>query len=335
MGIEPSAAGPPQGVSAPFGGNEDTPVPSVGASYVALAGPTASGKTAAALAIARVRPVEIVSVDSALVYRGMDIGTAKPTPAERAEAPHHLIDIRDPREPYSAAAFVADATRLIAEIRARGRLPLLVGGTMLYFKALADGIDAMPAADPAVRRQLESEATALGWPAMHARLAEVDAVTAARLAPNDSQRIQRALEVWLTSGRTMASFHAEQGAGGMPPIALFSLEPTERAWLHHRIAERFDAMLAGGFLDEVRALRARGDLAPELPSMRSVGYRQAWEALDGLFPMAELRERGIAATRQLAKRQITWLRSMPERRVIAAEAPDAIERIVQQVCEIA
>ncbi|CAN7356056.1 tRNA (adenosine(37)-N6)-dimethylallyltransferase MiaA [Variovorax sp. LjRoot84] len=322
-------------MSAPSGGSEDTPVPSVGASYVALAGPTASGKTAAALAIARVRPVEIVSVDSALVYRGMDIGTAKPTPAERAEAPHHLIDIRDPREPYSAAAFVADATRLIAEIRARGRLPLLVGGTMLYFKALADGIDAMPAADPAVRRQLESEAAALGWPAMHARLAEVDAVTAARLAPNDSQRIQRALEVWLTSGRTMASFHAEQGAGGMPPIALFSLEPTERAWLHHRIAERFDAMLAGGFLDEVRALRARGDLAPELPSMRSVGYRQAWEALDGLFPMAELRERGIAATRQLAKRQITWLRSMPERRVNAAEAPDAIERIVQQVCEIA
>lgn len=306
----------------------------VKAGYVALAGPTASGKTAAALAIARARPVEIVSVDSALVYRGMDIGTAKPTPAERAEAPHHLIDVRDPREPYSAAAFVADATRLIAEIRGRGRLPLLVGGTMLYFKALAEGIDAMPAADAAVRRQIEADAAALGWPAIHARLAEVDALTAARLAPNDSQRIQRALEVWLTSGRTMASFHAEQGAGGMPPIALFSLEPTERAWLHHRIAERFDAMLACGFLDEVRALRARGDLAPELPSMRSVGYRQAWEALDGLFPMAELRERGIAATRQLAKRQITWLRSMPARRVIAAEAPDAAERIVQQVCEI-
>jgi tRNA dimethylallyltransferase len=302
---------------------------------VALAGPTASGKTAAALAIAHARQVEIVSVDSALVYRGMDIGTAKPTPAERAEVPHHLIDIRDPREPYSAAAFVNDATRLIAEIRARGRLPLLVGGTMLYFKALAEGIDAMPAADPALRRQLEAEAIALGWPAMHARLAEVDALTAARLAPNDSQRIQRALEVWLTSGRTMASFHAEQGAGGMPPLALFSLEPTERAWLHQRIAERFDAMLAGGLLDEVRALRARRDLAPELPSMRSVGYRQAWEALDGLFPMAELRERGIAATRQLAKRQITWLRSMPKRRVIAAEAPDAVERIVHQVCEIA
>ena len=302
---------------------------------IAIIGPTGCGKSALAMRIAAALPVEIISVDSAQVYRGMDIGTAKPTPAERAEAPHHLVDIRDPREPYSAAAFVTDATRLIAEIRARGRLPLLVGGTMLYFKALAEGIDAMPAADAAVRRRIEADAAALGWPAIHARLAEVDALTAARLAPNDSQRIQRALEVWLTSGRTMASFHAEQGAGGMPPIALFSLEPTERAWLHHRIAERFDAMLAGGFLDEVRALRARGDLAPELPSMRSVGYRQAWEALDGLFPMAELRERGIAATRQLAKRQITWLRSMPARRVIAAEAPDAAERIVQQVCEIA
>ncbi len=303
--------------------------------YVAVAGPTASGKTAAALAIARARPVEIVSVDSALVYRGMDIGTAKPTAAERAEVPHHLIDIRDPREPYSAAAFVSDAARLIAEIRARGRLPLLVGGTMLYFKALADGIDAMPAADPEVRRQLEADAAALGWPAMHARLAQVDAATAARLAPNDSQRIQRALEVWLTSGRGISSFHAAERAGGLPPIALFSLEPTERAWLHQRIAQRFDAMLAAGFLDEVQALRARGDLVPDLPSMRSVGYRQAWEALDGQWPLAELRERGIAATRQLAKRQITWLRSMPARRVVPAEAPDAIARIVAAVGEIA
>jgi tRNA dimethylallyltransferase len=305
------------------------------AGYVALAGPTASGKTAAALAIARARPVEIVSVDSALVYRGMDIGTAKPTPAELAQAPHHLIDIRDPREPYSAAAFVADATRLIAEIRARGRLPLLVGGTMLYFKALADGIDAMPAADPDVRRQIECEAADLGWPAMHAKLAEVDALTAARLAPNDSQRIQRALEVWHASGRPLSSFHAADGSGGMQPLALFSLEPTERSWLHLRIAERFDAMLAAGFMAEVETLRARGDLSADLPSMRCVGYRQAWEALDGAFPIAELRERGIAATRQLAKRQITWLRSMPQRRVIAAEAPDAIERVVQQVCEIA
>ncbi|MBT2324485.1 tRNA (adenosine(37)-N6)-dimethylallyltransferase MiaA [Variovorax paradoxus] len=305
------------------------------ASYVALAGPTASGKTAAALAIARARPVEIVSVDSALVYRGMDIGTAKPTPAERAEAPHHLIDIRDPGEPYSAAAFVEDATRLVAEIRARGRLPLLVGGTMLYFKALADGIDAMPAADPAVRLQLEADAAALGWPAMHERLARVDAVTAARLAPNDSQRIQRALEVWHASGRPLSSFHGTGSARGLQPAALFSLEPTERGWLHQRIAQRFDAMLAAGFIAEVEALRARGDLSADLPSMRSVGYRQAWEALDGAFPIAELRERGIAATRQLAKRQITWLRSMPQRRVIAAEAPDAVERIVQQVIEIA
>ncbi|VTU25917.1 tRNA dimethylallyltransferase [Variovorax sp. PBL-H6] len=304
------------------------------AGYVAVAGPTASGKTAAALAIARTRPVEIVSVDSALVYRGMDIGTAKPTAAERAEVPHHLIDIRDPREPYSAAAFVSDATRLVAEIRARGHLPLLVGGTMLYFKALAEGIDAMPAADPEVRRQLEADAATLGWPAMHARLAQVDAATAARLAPNDSQRIQRALEVWMTSGHAISSFHASERAGGLPPVALFSLEPTDRAWLHQRIAERFDAMLSAGLLDEVQALRARGDLVPDLPSMRSVGYRQAWEALDGQWPLAELRERGIAATRQLAKRQITWLRSMPARRVVPAEAPDAIARIVAAVGEI-
>ncbi|MEJ8812434.1 tRNA (adenosine(37)-N6)-dimethylallyltransferase MiaA [Variovorax ureilyticus] len=306
--------------------------------YVALAGPTASGKTAAALAVARVRPVEIVSVDSALVYRGMDIGTAKPSREERAEVPHHLIDIIDPRETYSAAAFVQDARRLIGDISARGKLPLLVGGTMLYFKALAEGIDAMPAADPEVRRRLEAEAAALGWPAMHARLAEVDPVTAARLAPNDSQRIQRALEVWHTSGQPLSSFHAAGGTGalasGWPSAALISLEPTERAWLHERIAMRFDAMLASGFLDEVRALRARGDLHADLPSMRCVGYRQAWEALDGDRPPAELRERGIAATRQLAKRQITWLRSMPQRRVVAAEAPDAIQQVVRQVAQI-
>lgn len=307
--------------------------------YVALAGPTASGKTAAALAIARVRPLEIVSVDSALVYRGMDIGTAKPTLAERAEVPHHLIDIRDPRESYSAAAFVQDARQLIAEISARGRLPLLVGGTMLYFKALADGIDAMPPADPEVRKRLEVDAAALGWPAMHARLAEVDAVTAGRLAPNDSQRIQRALEVWHTSGQPLSRFHGAGNAGavsgGWPAAALLSLEPTDRAWLHERIAARFDAMLAAGFIAEVQALRARGDLVADLPSMRCVGYRQAWEALDGARPIVELRERGIAATRQLAKRQITWLRSMPQRRVIAAEAPDAIDQVLRQVTDIA
>ena len=309
--------------------------------YIALAGPTASGKTAAALALARVRPVEIVSVDSALVYRGMDIGTAKPSRAEQAAVPHHLIDILDPRESYSAAAFVADATRLIGEIRARGALPLLVGGTMLYFKALFDGIDAMPAADAAVRARIDAEAAALGWPALHARLAKVDPATAARLAPQDSQRIQRALEVWESSGQPLSSFHAGdkgKAAKGLAGGALFSLEPTDRAWLHARIAERFDGMLAAGFLDEVRALRARGDLSTELPSMRCVGYRQAWEMLDacgGAQPDAKamdaLRERGIAATRQLAKRQITWLRSMPARTVIACDAPDAVQTAVQRI----
>jgi len=312
--------------------------------YIALAGPTASGKTAAALALARVRPVEIVSVDSALVYRGMDIGTAKPSPAERAAVPHHLIDILDPRESYSAAAFVADATRLIGEIRARGALPLLVGGTMLYFKALFDGIDAMPAADAAVRARIDAEAAALGWPAMHARLAQVDPATAARLAPQDSQRIQRALEVWESSGQPLSRFHAgdkDKAVKGLAGGALFSLEPTDRAWLHARIAERFDAMLAAGFLDEVRALRARGDLSTELPSMRCVGYRQAWEMLDACGSaepdakaMDELRERGIAATRQLAKRQITWLRSMPARTVIACDAPDAVQTAVQRMAGI-
>ncbi|HEY2257181.1 MAG TPA: tRNA (adenosine(37)-N6)-dimethylallyltransferase MiaA [Variovorax sp.] len=305
--------------------------------YVALAGPTASGKTAAALAIARRRPVEIVSVDSALVYRGMDIGTAKPTAAERAEVPHHLIDIRDPSEAYSAAAFVQDATRLIAEINARASLPLLVGGTMLYFRALADGIDPMPAADPALRQQLEREAATIGWPALHARLAEVDPVTARRLAPHDSQRIQRALEVWQKSGQPLSSFHGSRpraAARGLPPVALFSLEPAERGWLHARIAERFDAMLSAGLIAEVQGLRARGDLAADLPSMRCVGYRQTWEALAGDWPIAELRERGIAATRQLAKRQMTWLRSMPQRRAIRADAPDAVEQVARQVADI-
>ena len=304
--------------------------------WLGIAGPTACGKTAAALALARLRPVEIVSVDSALVYRGMDIGTAKPSAAEMAEVPHHLIDIRDPRDSYNAAAFVADATRLIDQIRMRGRLPLLVGGTMLYFKALIDGIDAMPAADAAVRAQLDAEGAALGWPAMHAKLAMVDPVTAARLAPNDSQRIQRALEVWHASGQPLSHFH-RAGDGQASPSSdglLLSLEPSDRAWLHARIAQRFEAMLDAGFLGEVRGLRARGDLTPDMPSMRCVGYRQAWSFLDGDASMAELRERGIAATRQLAKRQMTWLRSMPMRRVFAADAEDAADRLAQAAMEI-
>ena len=329
------------------------------APYVALAGPTACGKTAAALAVAARLPVEIVSVDSALVYRGMDIGSAKPTAQELAQVPHHLVDIRDPREAYSAAEFAADAARLVGEIRGRGALPLLVGGTMLYFKALFDGLAAMPAADAAVRAALDADAARLGWPTMHARLAQVDPLTAARLAPNDSQRIQRALEVWEVSGRPLSEWHAGQtppgapgtgvagqsamGAGHMPapaapmpPVLFISMEPEDRAWLHSRIAQRFDQMLAGGFLDEVRALRARGDLSPDLPSMRCVGYRQAWEWLDaqgGDTPQdtATLRERGIAATRQLAKRQITWLRSMPARQVIPGDQPQAIEQVVQAI----
>ncbi len=314
--------------------------------YIALAGPTASGKTAGALALADALaphlPVEIVSVDSALVYRGMDIGTAKPTPHELARVPHHLIDIRDPLQAYSAAEFVQDAERLIADIRARGALPLLVGGTMLYFKALFDGIDDMPAADPAVRARLDAQAAAIGWPAMHAELARVDPATAARLAPGDSQRIQRALEVWHVSGQPLSSFQTTKKiANSVYPEsagALFSLEPTDRAWLHDRIARRFDAMLQDGFLDEVRHLRARGDLHLDLPSMRCVGYRQAWEALDfeaatGSFPARDLRERGIAATRQLAKRQITWLRSMSQRQAIACDAPDATAQLVRAVTQ--
>ena len=299
--------------------------------YICLAGPTASGKTAAALAIARAHPVEIISVDSALVYRGMDIGTAKPSAAELASVPHHLINIRDPLHAYSAAEFVHHAQTLISQIAARNRLPLLVGGTMLYFKALFDGIDPMPAAQPALRAAIEAEAQQKGWPAMHAELAQVDAVTAARLAPADSQRIQRALEVYRASGRPLSHFHARSATTARSTIPLISLEPLDRAWLHARIAQRFDAMLAAGFIDEVRALRARGDLHAELPSMRCVGYRQAWETLDGLWGMDSLRERGIAATRQLAKRQITWLRSMPQRQVVDCQAEDATEQVLRAV----
>ncbi|HEV7576213.1 MAG TPA: tRNA (adenosine(37)-N6)-dimethylallyltransferase MiaA [Caldimonas sp.] len=299
------------------------------ADYLCLAGPTASGKSAAALAIAAAlaprRAVEIVSVDSALVYRGMDIGTAKPSERERAAVPHHLIDIVDPAERYSAARFVADATAAIAAIRSRGAIPLLVGGTMLYFKALFDGLDALPEADAAVRATIDAQAGREGWPALHAELAAVDPTTAARLAPNDSQRIQRALEVHRVSGKPLSAWHSTPD-GRTPP--LISLEPTDRAWLHARIAARFAAMLGAGFVDEVRRLRARGDLTAPLPSMRAVGYRQAWAALDrgeldAIAPAAS------AATRQLAKRQLTWLRSMPWRRVVACDDADAVDQVVR------
>ncbi len=311
--------------------------------FLALAGPTASGKSAAALAIASIRPIEIVSVDSALVYRGMDIGTAKPTAAERAQVPHHLIDIRDPTQAYSAAEFAADAARCIREIHARGALPVLVGGTMLYFKALFEGLAPMPAADPQVRAELDAQAAREGWPAMHAELARIDPVTAARLAPLDAQRIQRALEVYRLSGRPLSDWHAQAEPAGalapMRPTQLISLEPQDRAWLHARIATRYTQMLDAGLLDEVRSLRARGDLQPELPSMRCVGYRQAWTWLDAADagtpqPLSTLIDTGVAATRQLAKRQLTWLRSLPARHVIACDAPQALAQVLRAAQEI-
>ncbi len=302
---------------------------------VALMGPTASGKTAAALEIARHIPCEIISVDSALIYREMDIGTAKPNAAELASVPHHLIDILDPTAAYSAMQFRQDAIRLALDIRARGKLPLLVGGTMLYFKVLRDGLDDLPEADPAVRARLDEEAARVGVPAQHARLATLDPVTAARLKPNDSQRIQRALEIIELTGQPMSALLTQKPAEDLPFALLpLALEPSERSVLHQRIALRFDQMLDGdALLNEVRQLRARGDLHLGLPSMRCVGYRQAWEYLDGAYDYAEMRERGIIATRQLAKRQITWLRAMPERIVIDCNAADATQRVLAQVRE--
>ena len=300
---------------------------------VAIMGPTASGKTAAALEIAKHIPCEIISVDSALVYREMDIGTAKPNAEELASVPHHLIDILDPTEAYSAMQFRNDALRLAQDIRARGKLPLLVGGTMLYFKVLRDGLDDLPEADPAVRARLDEEAARDGVPALHARLATLDPETAARLKPNDSQRIQRALEIIELTGKPMSALLTQKTAAALPFTLLpLALEPSDRAVLHERIARRFDLMLENdGLLAEVRKLRARGDLHLGLPSMRCVGYRQAWEHLDGQYDHAEMRERGIIATRQLAKRQITWLRSTPDRIVIDCNATDATQTVMAHV----
>lgn len=307
--------------------------PSAKPLIVTIMGPTASGKTAAALAIAERIPSEIISVDSALVYREMDIGTAKPSTAERARVPHHLIDILDPLESYSVMQFRQDALRLAADIVARGKLPLLVGGTMLYFKGLKDGLDALPQADAGLRAALDAEAAVIGSPAMHAKLAALDPVTAARLKPNDAQRIQRALEIIALTGQPMSELLAKAPKMELPfNVLSLALEPSERSVLHARIATRFDAMLqGGGLIEEVEALRARGDLHLGLPSMRCVGYRQTWEYLDGAYGLGELREKGVAATRQLAKRQLTWLRSMPERHVIDCLAPTAATSILQQI----
>jgi tRNA dimethylallyltransferase len=278
---------------------------------ILLIGPTASGKTALALAAAARFPLEIVSIDSAQVFIDMDIGTAKPDAATLARFPHHLIDLITPEQRYSAAQFRADALRVMAEITARGNVPLLTGGTMLYVKALREGLADLPEADAAVRARIDAEAAARGWPALHAELAVHDPVTAARLKPTDAQRIQRALEVVRLSGRPLGDFFDQQQALTLPYRLLpLTLMPSDRAWLHERIAQRFDEMLAAGLVGEVEGLRSKYRLHAGLPSMRCVGYRQVWEMLEGTMPAAELRDRGIFATRQLAKRQLTWLRSM-------------------------
>lgn len=277
---------------------------------ICIMGPTASGKTALALALSEyLQDVEIISVDSALVYRGMDIGTAKPSLDEMAKVPHHLIDILDPALSYSAADFRNDALRLIKEIQQRGKRPILVGGTMLYFKALLQGISELPAADPQVRAELEAEATVKGWGGMHQQLERIDPVAAARIHPNDPQRINRALEVYRITGKTLTALTEDRGSPLPFAVKQFAIAPTDRAVLHQRIAERFEHMLIEGFEQEVQLLLARGDLHPQLPSIRCVGYRQMWDYLSGRINFSDMQQQGIAATRQLAKRQLTWLRS--------------------------
>ncbi len=299
---------------------------------ICLAGPTASGKSAAARAIAKRWPVEIINVDSATIYRGMDIGTAKPSEVEQRETPHHLLNILDPLETYSAANFRRDALRCVQEIRARGNIPLLSGGTMLYFKALRDGLNDLPGADPEIRLELEQRAATIGWPAMHDQLAQVDPETAKRLSPNDSQRIQRALEIWRVSGTPMSVLLNATAQQDVPIKTLtLSLEPTERSILHETITLRFDQMLEAGLLNEVRTLHARRDLHTNLPSVRCVGYRQLWSLLEGEIDYSEARLQAIAATRQLAKRQLTWLRSLPERKTIQACTPATEDTVVQEV----
>ncbi len=286
-------------------------------------GPTASGKTGVALELARRFPVEIVSVDSALVYRDMNIGTAKPDPGTLRELPHHLIDLIDPTKSYSAARFCEDAVEIMRDIVARGRVPLLTGGTMLYFKALREGLSALPAADESTRRVLDAMAQDIGWPAMHRELERIDPVTARRLDPNDAQRIQRAMEIHYLSGRPMSELIASGKTVELPcRLIPAAVVPGERSVLHERIAARFELMLELGLINEVRALRENYDLKPELPSMRCVGYRQTWQYLDGEFALAELREKAVAATRQLAKRQLTWLRATPDVKAFDCFAED-------------
>jgi tRNA dimethylallyltransferase len=293
-------------------------------------GPTASGKTAVALAIARRLPVEIISVDSAQVYREMDIGTAKPDARTRRDIPHHLIDILDPTERFSAADFCERTRRLMRDITAAGRVPLLVGGTMLYFKALQEGLSDLPEADPAIRQVIDAMAREVGWPAMHEELARLDPETAERLDPRDAQRIQRALEVIHATDRPLSALIRERRPAALPyRVVAASLEPSDRAALHARIAERFEVMLELGLINELRDLRSRFALGPDLPSMRCVGYRQAWDYLDGKLSLRSLRDRGVAATRQLAKRQLTWLRPWSGVARIDALAPNAAMQVLE------
>lgn len=325
---------------------------------IAIVGPTASGKSSLAMAIARSakqlgQTIEIISMDSALVYRGMDIGTAKPSKSEMQEVSHHGIDIAEPEDPYSAAKFALDAKQWLKEIRARNNIPLIVGGTMLYWRALAHGLSNMPAASPEIRAEIESRAVKLGWPAIHEELAQVDPETAARLEKNDTQRVQRALEIYLQSGKPMSEWLQEQpkdsgrggeggGAGGgengesedrnaLVNLRLISIEPSDRSVLHERIAKRFEVMMAEGFLDEMKALRHNSRLHPDLPSMRAVGYRQAWDHLDGNITFQEFQDQAIAATRQLAKRQLTWLRGMQTKEMIDSLDESQMKRCEQDV----
>ncbi|WP_225721528.1 tRNA (adenosine(37)-N6)-dimethylallyltransferase MiaA [Candidatus Vallotiella sp. (ex Adelges kitamiensis)] len=316
-----------------------------------LLGPTASGKSAAALALARHAPIEIISIDSALVYRQMDIGTAKPNADELNIVSHHLINIIDPLDTYSSAQFCIDALNLCSQIIARGKLPLLVGGTMLYYKSLVAGLNELPRANASVRSALDQYAACEGWPALHAKLAKIDPVSATRISPNDSQRIQRALEVWQLTGQPMSTLLRRpslsavdlrvggcraMGAGAdiFPRFFAVSLEPSDRSVLHARIARRFDAMLDSGLIDEVQQLRARSDLHSRLPSMRCVGYRQVWAYLDGKYTYTTMRDKSVFATQQLCKRQLTWLRATPDRIVIDCVRTDAVPQAVDTVCRI-
>ena len=291
-----------------------------------IMGPTASGKTALACELTKHLPCDLISVDSALVYRDMDIGTAKPTPEELAQYPHRLINIRDAAEPYSAADFRQDALREMADITAKGRIPVLVGGTMLYFKFLLEGAANLPEADENIRKKIEEEAAEKGWPFIHSKLAEVDPDSAERLNPNDPQRVSRAYEVFLISGKTLTQHFAEQEQQRLPyRVVQFAICPTERKTLHERIEIRYKQMLSHGFVDEVRALYARGDLQSDLPAIRAVGYRQVWDHLEGKLSYDEMVEKGIVATRQLAKRQITWLRSWNDLHWLNSDDPKVVD----------